>query len=91
MDLGPTQNPQPLTRPTLETKSTPDGYVVFWPSQRYRNGCVNPHYHNTLGIALQLWNCCTKDLQTILRSNVIVNKCMEPKMLTKMKAVAVRT
>ena len=44
-----------------------------------------------MGIALQLWNCCAKDLQTILRSNVIVNKCMEPKMLTKMKAVAVRT
>ena len=59
--------PQPLTRPTLEAKTTPDDYDLFlakW--ERYREGCLRLNHHNTSGIALQLWDCCPMDLKAIL-------------------------
>ena len=57
----------------------------------YRDSCLKPHNHDSLVIVLQLGDYCHKDLQTILRSNVMGNNSTEPDMLAKMKAVTVRT
>ena len=41
--------------------------------ERYQDGCLKPHNHDTLGIALQLWDYYPKILQTILRINGMAN------------------
>ena len=46
------------------------------------------HNHQSLGIALQLWNCCHKDLQTMLRSKSMRN-FTEEETVAKMKVVIV--
>ena len=52
---------------------------------------MNLHNQDESRIALQLWDCCPKDLQTILRSNRMGNNSMEPAILTKIKAVTFTT
>ena len=59
--------------------------------ERYRDGCLTPNNYNASAIALQLWDCCPNDLQTILRSNGLGNQSTKPKMLDKIKAVTVTT
>ena len=92
MDQQTTPKPQPLIRPTIETKTTPDDYELFLANwERYRDSCLKPHNHHASEIALQLWDCCLKNLQTILRSNGMVNHSLEEEMLAKMKAVTFTT
>ena len=55
-------------------KTTPEDYNLF----------LKPHNNNASAIALQLWDCCPKDFQTILRSNGMGNDSTKQKMLTKM-------
>ena len=43
------------------------------------------------GIALQLWDCCFRDLQTILRDKSIGTESTEPDILAKMMEVTVKT
>ena len=62
VDQQTAQQLQPLTRPTLETMTTPADYNMFlakW--ERYRDGCLKRHIHDASGIALQLWDCCPKE------------------------------
>ena len=90
MDQRTAPKPQLLTILTLYTETTPNNYEIFqakW--YRYRNNSQKPHNHNAAGIVLKLWDCCPKNIQSILRSNGIDNTSMETELLTKMKAVTV--
>ena len=74
MDQQTVPKPQPLTKAKWE---------------RYRDEYLKTHNHNGAAIALQLWNCCPKDLYTVLRSNVMDNTSTKAEVLTKMKTVNV--
>ena len=56
---------------------------------------MKPQIDDTLGIAMQLWDCCPNYLDTIVRSNSMGNNSTEPKnlgkMLTKIKAISATT
>ena len=79
-----------LTRPSLHTKTTPDDYNLFMAKwYRNRDGFLKPQIKDASAIALQLWDCFSKDQHTILISNGIDNRSREPEMLAKMIVVTV--
>ena len=92
MDLQTAPKAQPLTRPTLDTETTPNDYDFFvakW--ERYRDGCLKPLNPSASTIAMHLLNCCPQDLQAILRSHGINNESTEKQMLAKIKAITVNS
>ena len=75
---------QPLTRLTVDTKTKPNDYkLILAKWDRYRDGCLKPHNHNAAAIALHLWDCCPKILQTILRSNDTDNTSTETELINQ--------